>query len=235
MLMIMNSSSSISAARSLFDAIAPRYDLINHLLTCGIDILWRRKAVGFLGSIARSACLDAAAGTGDLSILMARRGACVTGVDISERMLAGAKRKCEKRGLSAVFHVQNCEALDFPAASFDAAVIGFGIRNTAFPEKALSELFRVLRPGGTLVVLEFSRPENRAVRMLFDLYFVHLLPLLGGLISGHKAAYRYLPRSVLDFPCGERFAATMRGANFSEIKIVPLTLGIAAIYRGTKK
>lgn len=218
-----------------FDEIAHRYDLLNLLLSAGFDRLWRRAAVRLLGNVSGLRCLDAATGTGRIAQILSRRGARVTGIDSSKEMLRIARRRLQKEVCAgAVFLEADCERLPFPAGSFDAAAIGFGIRNMRNPDRALAELFRVCKPGGKIVVLEFSRPDCRIVRFLFDIYFFRVLPLAGRIVSGHRSAYSYLPASVAAFAQGEAFAGMMRSAGFSDVRITPLTFGIASLYRGVR-
>lgn len=224
---------------AMFDAVSPRYDLLNHLLSCGVDLWWRRKAAGALHLPDKALILDAAAGTADLSLCLARRmeTEMVTALDISAGMLERAGRKISRARLPEKITCirGNCEALPFSDDSFDAVTTGFGIRNVKNPGKALCEFHRVLKQGGECVVLEFSRPRCRVIGPLFGLYFRYVLPLIGRIVSRHRTAYRYLHRSAQSFPCGEAFAAMMREAGFDSVRRVTLTFGIAAIYRGTKK
>ncbi|MDR2414512.1 MAG: bifunctional demethylmenaquinone methyltransferase/2-methoxy-6-polyprenyl-1,4-benzoquinol methylase UbiE [Odoribacteraceae bacterium] len=217
--------------QAMFDAIARRYDLLNHLLSCGVDRRWRARAVRLLGD-APGRVLDIACGTGDLSLASARRGARVVGVDISENMLEIARAKLLDRGLSdrVTFQCGDAESLAFPDASFDAVTIAFGARNFEHLDRALREILRVLRPGGRLIILEFSTPTAPFVAGLYRFYFTRVLPFLGGLLSGDRAAYAYLPSSVLAFPSGARFLSILDSSGFTSASARPLTFGIATLY-----
>ena len=223
--------------RSLFDGIAHRYDFLNHLLSGGTDILWRRKAVQLLGSRNPRSVLDLATGTGDLAIETARGlPAHVTGVDISENMLRVGRGKIEALGLSRriSLRVGKAEELEFPASSFDAVTVAFGVRNFADLGKGLREMYRVLRPGGTAMILEFSTPTGRFFGPIYAFYFRRILPVIGGLVSGSRASYQYLPNSVREFPDGDEFLNLLREAGFANPLSTRLTLGIATIYTGIK-
>lgn len=224
--------------RQMFDDIAWRYDFLNHFLTLGIDAWWRRKAIKLISNKKEAIMLDIATGTADLAIALAKHKAPfqVIGIDISEGMLEYGKKKVEKLELTDQIILQqgNGEELAFPDNSFDVITIGFGIRNFEHPEKGLSEMFRVLKSEGELVILEFSRPTNQVLSKAFDLYFCYILPLIGKLFSKHATAYTYLPESVKQFPYGENFIKMMQQAGFVGTTYLPLTLGIATIYKGVK-
>jgi len=221
----------------MFDRIAPRYDLLNHLLSGGTDRRWRRAAVDFLGLPAEALVLDLCTGTADLLIEAVERDPRRhgVGIDLSSRMLERAAVKLTRRGLSGrgLLLVGDIERLPLREGRFDAALIAFGIRNVAAVEQALREVRRVLRPGGRLVVLEFSNPGGLA-GAAYQLYFEHLLPWVGGLVSGDRAAYRYLPASVARFPSPGEFGALMASAGFESIASRRLTLGIAHLHRGER-
>jgi len=223
--------------RSLFDSIALRYDLLNHLLSGGVDTYWRRRAIRRLPHAAGGRILDVATGTADCAIAAVRLGPReVVGVDIAERMLDVARKKLAARGLTQIVSLRKGEAesLPFPDGSFDAAIVAFGVRNFENLEAGLSEMRRVLRPGGTLVVLEFSRPRAFPFREVYLFYFLHVLPLLGRLISGNREAYAYLPASVMAFPEGEEFLAILARAGFASATAERMTFGIASIYTAEK-
>jgi demethylmenaquinone methyltransferase/2-methoxy-6-polyprenyl-1,4-benzoquinol methylase len=223
--------------RAMFDGIAPRYDLLNHLLSWGIDRRWRAKAVRLLDGEHTGQVLDVACGTGDFAIAAARRGVRhVTGVDISGNMLAVAREKARARRLEGrlTFREGDAERLDFPEESFDAVTVAFGARNFEHLEQGLAEIHRVLRPGGRVIILEFSTPARFPVKQLYRFYFTRLLPLVGGLLSGNRAAYAYLPASVYPFPSGERFLDLLRAAGFACPVARPLTAGIATLYSAAK-
>jgi demethylmenaquinone methyltransferase/2-methoxy-6-polyprenyl-1,4-benzoquinol methylase len=223
--------------QAMFDGIAPRYDLLNHLLSCGVDRCWRARAARCLDKGERQRVLDVACGTGDFAITIARRGAGrVTGVDISEKMLDVAREKAHAKRLDGrvTFQRGDAENLQFPDEAFDAVTVAFGARNFERLEQALAELARVTRPGGRLVILEFSVPGRFPVKQLYRFYFTRLLPLVGGLVSGRRDAYEYLPASVYPFPHGERFLDLLRTAGFTRATAHPLSFGIAALYTAEK-
>ncbi len=224
--------------RTMFDRIAPRYDLLNHTLSCSIDRLWRRRVVSIVGRRHPRHVLDIATGTGDLAIALARRidGVRVTGVDLSEQMLAVARRKVEASGLADRIELEQGDAEHLTATSdrADAVTVAFGVRNFADLDAGLAELHRVLRPGGEVAILEFSRPRNRIFRALYEFYSYRILPRIGGAVSRDKQAYKYLPASVGAFPAPEAFLATMRRAGFTDCRARSLSCGIAQIFTGTK-
>jgi len=223
--------------RRLFDSIAHRYDLLNHLLSGGIDFYWRRAAIDALRSSAPKRILDVATGTADLAIASLRLNpAEVIGVDISTPMLELGRRKVEAKNASAVIHLQEGEAehLEFPSGDFDAAIVAFGARNFENLAGGLREMNRVLRKRGRIVVLEFSKPRAFPIRQIYFSYFRHILPLVGRLISREKQAYQYLPDTVMAFPDGEEFVRILRDAGFSSITDQRLTFGIVSIYCGEK-
>jgi demethylmenaquinone methyltransferase/2-methoxy-6-polyprenyl-1,4-benzoquinol methylase len=217
----------------MFDGIARRYDLLNRLLSLGVDRRWRARAVRLLGD-RPGRVLDVACGTGDLSLSLSRRGALVTGVDLSENMLRVARAKSIARRLPVTFLQGDAERLDFPPDSFDAVTVAFGVRNFEHPDACLAEFYRVLRPGGRLVILEFSTPTRFPVAPLYRLYFARLLPLIGGLASGDRPAYAYLPATVYAFPPPPRFLSIIRSAGFDDPAVASLSLGIAALYSARK-
>lgn len=215
--------------REMFSHIAGRYDLLNHLLSANTDRRWRRIVAARLGrKISPGATvLDVACGTGDLSIqLFEDAGARVTGVDFCRPMLEIAARKTGR----IAFVEADALELPFAEGSFDAVTIGFGLRNLADTSQGLKELQRVLKPGGWLAVLEFSRPQALGFRWLFEFYFTRLLPRIGGLVSGSQGAYRYLPDSVSRFPDQVGLATLMRQAGYAEVDWQNLTGGIAALH-----
>jgi demethylmenaquinone methyltransferase / 2-methoxy-6-polyprenyl-1,4-benzoquinol methylase len=223
--------------RTLFDSIARRYDLLNHLFSGGIDTLWRRKAISRLHPGENGRILDVATGTGDFAIAAARLAPReVVGVDISEEMLAIGREKISARGFSRIVTLRKGEAESLPFAdgSFDAAIVAFGVRNFEDLPRGLAEMHRVLRPGGRIVVLEFSRPGGFPFRQMYLFYFLHVIPLVGRLISGNSEAYSYLPASVMAFPEGDEFLAILSGAGFTGTSAERLTFGIASIYTAEK-
>jgi demethylmenaquinone methyltransferase / 2-methoxy-6-polyprenyl-1,4-benzoquinol methylase len=221
----------------MFDRIAPRYDLLNRLLSAGIDTRWRKRAVDALGLGPAARVLDLCTGTADLLIealgrAHERRG---IGIDLSAAMLVRGSKKLAHRGWSprAGLACGDGERLPLPAAVFDGALVSFGIRNIGDPGAALRELHRVLRPGGRLVVLEFSMPPG-LLGPLYRFYFGQVLPRIGGLLSGDPGAYSYLPASVARFPSPEAFGALMRASGFEQVTATALTAGIAYVYGGGK-
>ena len=223
--------------RSLFDSIAYRYDLLNHLLSGGVDLYWRRRAIEHLRALAPSHILDVATGTGDFAIAaLALKPESVVGVDIAEGMLNFGRQKLKRRGLekSVSLRTGDAEHLSFDALSFDAAIVAFGARNFEHLDRGLGEMFRVLRPGGKVVVLEFSRPARFPFRQLYFFYFMKILPFIGRAVSNHREAYTYLPESVLRFPEGEEFLNVLRSAGFTNVAQQRLTFGIASVYIGDK-
>ncbi len=221
----------------MFDNIAGTYDFLNHLLSLGIDIYWRKKAIGILKSQHLLKVLDIAAGTGDFAIEASKLNPeRIIGVDISEKMLAKAKEKIKKLHLEnkIKFQLVDCENLPFKNNSFDAITVGFGVRNFVNLEKGLSEMYRVLEKDGIVVILEFSKPKTFLIKNIFNLYFKNILPFVGGLVSKDKEAYAYLPQSVQNFPEGEDFLKILEGIGFSDTKQIKLTFGIASIYVGRK-
>ena len=226
--------------QQMFDGIASDYDRLNHIMSLGIDRSWRRRAIK---EIVRSGTvqqiLDIACGTGDFSIAIAKAmsaGSHVTGLDLSEGMLAVMREKLRAEGLEECVSAGqgDSEAMDFAPASFDCATIAFGIRNFEHREKALEEILRVLKPGGKLVILELSVPSNPVIRWCYNLYFTGILPLIGGKVSGDKAAYKYLPASVLNFPGKDEWMATMRACGYTGVRHKAFTLGICRMYVGLK-
>nr|WP_319398674.1 bifunctional demethylmenaquinone methyltransferase/2-methoxy-6-polyprenyl-1,4-benzoquinol methylase UbiE [uncultured Carboxylicivirga sp.] len=227
-----------SQVAGMFNNIASKYDFLNHFLSMGIDKIWRKKAINLLKSIPDPLILDVATGTGDLAIEANKRLDCkVTGVDISVEMLKVAQEKLEKRGLTDRISVQegDSENLPFETNTYDAVMVAFGVRNFENLDKGLAEMCRVLKPGGKMVVLEFSKPVYFPFKQLYLFYFKYILPWLGGVISKDKAAYTYLPESVLSFPDGENFDNELRLAGMTPIKRYKQTLGIATIYLSEKQ
>jgi demethylmenaquinone methyltransferase/2-methoxy-6-polyprenyl-1,4-benzoquinol methylase len=223
--------------RSVFEQIAPRYDLLNHLLSFNIDRLWRRPPVERAQRAAAPAgtYLDLCAGTLDVGAELSGqrdfRG-FVVGADFAVPMLQAGVGKAPRSVLGPV----GADAQQLPLAdgAVQGAVVAFGIRNVASLDLALAETFRVLAPGARFVILEFTTPRSRIVRTVYHLYFHHLLPLIGGIVSGHRSAYQYLPRSVAHFPAEPELARRMTAAGFDEVRWESLTLGIAAIHVGRK-
>ena len=223
--------------QEMFNGIAPKYDLLNHLLSMGIDKSWRRKAMRELEGGRRGTVLDIACGTGDFSIEALRHGVeRVVGADISENMLAVAREKARDKGLEdrLDFRYGDSENLDFEDGTFDAVTVAFGVRNFEHLERGLAEMCRVLRPGGKVVILEFSTPERFPMKQLYRFYFKQILPRVGGFVSGDRKAYEYLPASVFAFPQGDRFLQIMRSCGYRNVAQRRLTFGIASLYTGEK-
>jgi len=222
----------------MFDDIAGSYDFLNHMLSLNVDKNWRRKAIRTLMPIHPKQILDVATGTGDLAIAaLSLNPDHVTGVDVSAGMLEVGRKKIVKMRLGEriSFVEASCENLPFPESSFDAAMVAFGVRNFTDPDQGLRELFRVLRPGGKLVILEFSLPEHKWLKALYRIYFHRILPLIGKVFSKDLAAYRYLPESVESFARGNAFVSMLNHAGFSASTFKPLTAGICGLYTGMKK
>ncbi|GMU05335.1 bifunctional demethylmenaquinone methyltransferase/2-methoxy-6-polyprenyl-1,4-benzoquinol methylase UbiE [Corallococcus caeni] len=222
--------------RQMFSSIATRYDVTNEVLSLGIHRLWRRSAVKLSGAKEGSHVLDCATGTGDLALAFKRKvgpTGRVVGTDFCPEMLESAPAKAAKAGMEVEFQVQDAMALTLPDNSFDVASISFGIRNVDDPVKCLQEMARVVRPGGRVVVLEFGQPTG-PYGALFRFYSKTVMPAIGGLLTGNRAAYQYLPRTAAAFPAGERFLALMDQAGaYSERAAHPLLFGTAYVYVGT--
>jgi demethylmenaquinone methyltransferase/2-methoxy-6-polyprenyl-1,4-benzoquinol methylase len=223
----------------MFDRIAPRYDLLNRLLSGGLDVWWRRRVADFLPEGSSLVLLDVATGTADQLLTLMGRDARVvraTGIDMAERMLEIGREKAGRRGWSERVHLQTGDATAIPldAEQFDATTVSFGIRNVVDVPRALSEMRRVLRPGGRVLILEFSLPSFRPFRAVYLFYLRHVLPWLGGLLSGDREAYRYLNVTIESFPYGEAFCRLMREAGLVNVRANPLSLGIATLYQGDR-
>ena len=225
--------------REMFDHIAPTYDKLNHLMSMNVDKLWRRHALKEIVDGTPQRILDVACGTGDSTISIAKaaaEGTTVTGADISEGMMALVMDKANKAGVGEriMLQVADGENLPYGEGSFDRVTCAFGIRNFEHKEKGLQEFLRVLRPGGRAVILELSVPQNKAVRWVYDLYFTRLLPRIGGAVSGDRAAYRYLPASVHNFPSPKDFCRMMEEAGFREVRFRTFTFGLCRMFVGAR-
>jgi demethylmenaquinone methyltransferase / 2-methoxy-6-polyprenyl-1,4-benzoquinol methylase len=222
----------------MFDRISHRYDLLNHLLSMNRDVAWRKRMSRHLPDRPNLRILDLATGTADqlLSLFDSSKVRSGVGIDLAEKMLEVGRRKIKQRGLDSALELQigDAENIPFDDNSFDAVSISFGIRNVIDVPHALSEMHRILRSGGRALILEFSLPKSRWIRSLYLVYFRKILPRLGGLISGDREAYQYLNDTVETFPYGEDFCRLMRAAGFSDVQAIPLTFGIATLYRGDK-
>ena len=224
--------------RAMFNDIAPTYDFLNHLFSFGIDKRWRKFSIHSLLPHHPKMILDVATGTGDSAIETAGilKPEKIIGIDLSANMISAGKEKLKQKNLEGVIEMVlgESEALPFADATFDAATVAFGVRNFSDLHKGMSEMYRVLKKDGRLVVLEFSRPRNFPVKQLFGFYFNTLLPFAGKLVSGHGSAYSYLPQSVSTFPDGDNFVAVLQKAGFSEIKFQKLSFGISTVYTAAK-
>lgn len=225
--------------QQMFGAIAPRYDFLNRLLSLGIDRRWRKKAVRLLKYREGSRILDVATGTGDVALEIARStptSVRITGADFCKEMVELGEEKVAASPYAGRIDlkVAPCEDLPFANDTFDSITIAFGIRNVVDRKLGLAEMWRVLRPGGRMIILEFSTPKSRLFRQIYYFYFRRLLPVVGGLFSRYNA-YKYLPDSVLEFPSHEEFSKMISEAGFRNIHIHELTFGIASIYAGEKE
>jgi len=223
---------------AMFNSIAAKYDFLNHFLSFGIDKLWRCRLVKQLAKSNPRQVLDIATGTGDLAIQLAKhhKSVNITGVDISENMLSIGREKILKRKLEERINLKQANSLNLPFADgeFDAAMVAFGVRNFEDLSKGITEIHRVLKNGGSLYVLEFSMPSRFPMRNLYRFYFRRVLPFVGGIVSGSKSAYTYLPESVFAFPEKEKFVEIMANAGFKNCSYKRLTFGVASIYVGSK-
>lgn len=221
----------------MFDNISSRYDFLNHFLSLGIDKGWRRKAVALLRPLNPKQILDVATGTGDFALqALVLNPEKVTGVDISEGMLDVGRKKVREKNLDKRIELLkgDSENLPFGENKFDAVTVAFGVRNFENLERGLQEIYRVLRPGGQIVVLEFSRPRKFPFKQGYNFYFKAILPKIGRIVSKDKAAYTYLPASVEAFPDGDDFLRILKVVGFKNTQCKALTFGISSIYSGTK-
>lgn len=235
---IMTGLHSKAESFQIFDSIANRYDFINSVLSFGLHGRWRRALLRFLPQRHHLRALDLATGTGDVALTLIQSPAVesVDGVDMSEGMLALARAKVAERGLQQKITMRRGDAqkIDAPAGSYDLVTISFGIRNVASVEACLQEGFRVLRPGGRMLVLEFGLPETKWLRSLHLFYLRNILPIIGRIISGHSYAYKYLNETIEEFPYGSKFVALMKRAGFAEAGFSRLTFGSVHLYWGEK-
>ena len=227
-----------AVVESMFDSIAWRYDFLNHFLSLNIDRLWRHSAIKIIAkSYKRPYILDVATGTGDLAIAAMKINPIkISGIDISRNMLEIGIEKMKHKGYSDKIDLiyGDSEKIPFGNGIFDVAMVAFGVRNFADPLKGLSEMRRVIREGGMILVLEFSKPSGFPFKPLYNFYFKNILPLFGRLFSKDKAAYKYLPDSVMRFPDNEEFLRLLVRAGFSDTRQIKLTGGVASIYTGIK-
>lgn len=221
---------------ALFNRIAGSYDKLNHLLSLGIDRRWRRRAVDNLKYSGK--VLDVAIGTADLALEIMHKGKAdmVTGIDLSDEMMRIGAEKVERLGYGGkiVFEKGNALDMSYPDASFDTVTCAFGVRNFSDLDKGLSEMYRVMKSGGQLCIIEFSYPENKLVAALYDFYFSRILPKIGGALSKDKQAYTYLKKSVKSFIWGEKMKARLQAAGFKYVGYRPMTFGIATLYMAGK-
>ncbi|HSI75554.1 MAG TPA: bifunctional demethylmenaquinone methyltransferase/2-methoxy-6-polyprenyl-1,4-benzoquinol methylase UbiE [Lunatimonas sp.] len=221
----------------MFNNISKKYDLLNHVLSLGIDITWRKNAIKMLKKDQPKLILDIATGTGDFAIeALALNPDKVIGVDISEGMLAEGRKKLKKRKLDDRIELQlgDSEKLLFEENKFDAVIVSFGVRNFENLEKGLSDMYRVLKPGGKTVIVEFSKPKKFPMKQAYNVYFKYILPQIGKVVSKDNAAYTYLPESVQAFPDGDDFLRILEKVGFKKTTCKLLTFGISSIYIGEK-
>ena len=224
--------------KKMFNNIAPRYDILNHILSLGIDKLWRRRVINMVSKQVAIDILDVATGTGDMAIAMSKRNvkSKIVGYDLSEGMLDVAREKIDAKGLESRITLKQGEAEEIPFISgrFDAVTVAFGVRNFHDLEAGIREMSRVLKDDGRLYVLEFSTPKNKLFGFFYNLYTHKILPLIGGAISKDREAYQYLPESVDEFPSVERFLEMMSRGGLKNSKSISLMGGVAQIYIGEK-
>ena len=232
-----NDTSKKEQIAAMFNSISGKYDFLNHFLSLGIDILWRKRAVRLLKKHQPKLILDIATGTGDFAIeALSLNPEKIIGVDISEGMLSVGREKLIKKNLTDKIELisGDSEFLPFEDNFFDAVIVSFGVRNFENLEKGLSDMLRVLKPGGKVVILEFSKPKSFPFKQIYQFYFQWILPKIGKLISKNHAAYTYLPDSVEAFPDGDDFLNILNKTGFQKNQCTPLTLGISSIYSGSK-
>ena len=232
------SKSKKEQVANMFNTISPQYDFLNHLLSGGIDIIWRKKAIKLLQNKGIKTMLDIATGTGDFAIEALKiNPEKIVGVDISEGMLSVGIEKIKKMGLEKTIQLQkgDSEKLPFSDNSFDAVIVSFGVRNFENLQKGLSDMFRVTKPGGYCLILEFSNPRSFPMKQLYTFYSKYCLPFLGKMISKDPSAYTYLPESVKAFPDGPEFIHIFKSVGYSETNWIPMTGGICSIYIGQKQ
>lgn len=232
-----DSSGKKEQVAKMFDNISHRYDFLNHFLSLGIDKLWRKKAIAFLKPHQPKILLDVATGTGDFALqAMELNPEKIIGVDISEGMLEVGRKKMKSKNLHTIIEMKSgdSENLPFEDNFFDAVTVAFGVRNFENLEKGLKEIYRVLKPGGYAVVLEFSKPQQFPFKQIYSFFFKFILPKVGSWLSKDNSAYQYLPESVDAFPYGNAFLNVLSQAGFSQVKAQNLTFGISSIYTGKK-
>lgn len=222
----------------MFNNISPKYDLLNRVLSLGIDKIWRKQALNLLKKDQPMAILDVATGTADLAIEAATRlkPASIIGIDIAEEMLQIGREKIKTKKLDTIISLQkgDSEKINFPDNTFDAVIVSFGVRNFEHLEVGLSEIYRVLKPQGNIMVLEFSKPQKAPFKQVYQFYFKNILPVVGKMISKDTAAYTYLPDSVNAFPDGKAFCSILEKVGFSIKHYKPFTFGVCTAYVGKK-
>ena len=233
-----SNSSKKQQVAAMFDDIAFKYDFLNRFLSAGIDIRWRKKAIKQIAGLHPKKILDVATGTADVAIMASGilKPEKIIGIDISDGMLEVGRQKVAKAGLGNIIELLNgdSETINFKNDSFDAVTVAFGVRNFQHLEKGLSEIYRVLKPGGKLVVLEFSKPKMPGVKSIYDLYMKVITPNVGKLFSKNRNAYKYLDESIQKFPEGKNFTQILDNLGYLNTYCKPLSLGICSIYCGTK-
>lgn len=230
-------SSKRQQVEEMFDSIAPKYDFLNRVLSMGIDQGWRKKAINSLKEVNPKQILDVATGTADLAIAALKLNPDhITGIDISNQMLNVGRDKIKAKNISDKITLTQADSANLPFEDnkFDAITVAFGVRNFEFLQQGINQMYRVTSKGGKLAVLEFSNPKSFPFKQIYNFYFKYILPGWGGLISKSKTAYTYLPESVQHFPEGEQFAAYLKNAGYTQIKIQPLTFGICTLYTAVK-
>jgi demethylmenaquinone methyltransferase/2-methoxy-6-polyprenyl-1,4-benzoquinol methylase len=222
--------------RLMFDKIASGYDRLNRILSLGFDRCWRKRGVDWLKQFSPEKVLDVATGTGDLAILMSKEfgRASVTGVDLSEEMMAAGRYKAERAGEGVIFECRDCMSLTYPDESFDALTAAFGVRNFSNIEKGISEMYRVLRPNGHLLILELSTPKQFPMNILFKIYSSVYIPFIGGMLSPDGSAYKYLPASIKAMPQGREMTGILEKAGFKNAAYRRFTGGVCTMYTGVK-
>ena len=221
----------------MFNNISAKYDFLNHFLSLGIDKLWRKKAVKLMKQVNPKRVLDMATGTGDFALeSLVLKPTEIVGLDISEGMLDMGRQKMKKKGVDHIISMRlgDSEAIPYDDNYFDALTVGFGVRNFQNLEKGLSDMLRVIKPGGMAVILEFSKPKKFPIKQLFGLYSNHILPFIGKTVSKDARAYTYLPESVALFPEGKDFEKILLKLGYKDVKLTPVSGGIATIYTGRK-
>lgn len=233
-----NDAAKAGQVREMFNSIAPAYDVMNRMMTLGIDTIWRRKAVDMVGKYNPRRVLDVATGTGDLAFLIDKRlrPEQLLGIDLSEGMLAIAREKALQKGVAdrLSFAVEDCLSLSLPDNSYDAITVAYGVRNFENLKQGFAEMYRVLAPGGVLCVIELSTPEHFPMRQLYKFYTYTIIPLVGRIVSRDKQAYSYLPRSVAAVAQGEEMLDIFRSVGFKNCRLRRLTFGACTIYMGEK-